>query len=58
MTEVNRLLAFSPPLRFPLFTPVPLFSRTANGVSSETPVGFSEESPKIHVQLQRSVRLF
>jgi len=32
MTEV--LVAFSPPLRFPLFAPVPLFSRTANGVSS------------------------
>jgi len=44
MTEVNKLVAFSPPLRFPLFAPVPMFSRTANGVSSETPVGFSEES--------------
>jgi len=30
MTEVNELVAFSPPLRFPLFAPVPLFSRTAN----------------------------
>ena len=44
MTEVNKLVAFSPPLRFPLFAPVPLFSRTANGVSSSTPVGFREES--------------
>jgi len=38
MTEVNKLVALPPPLRFPLFAPVPLFSRTANGVASETPV--------------------
>jgi len=44
MTEVNKLVPFSPPLRFPLFAPVPLFSRTANGVPNEAPVGFSEES--------------
>ena len=44
MTEVNRLVAFSPPLRFPLFALVSLFSRTARGVASETPVSFSEES--------------
>ena len=34
MTEVNKLVAFSPPLRFPQFAPVPLFSRTANGFFS------------------------
>jgi len=33
-TELNKLVVFSPPLCFPLFAPVPLFSRTANGVSS------------------------
>jgi len=46
MTEVNKLVGFSPLLRFPLFAPVPLFSRTANGVSSETPVGFSLKFPR------------
>ena len=44
MTEVNKLVAFSPPLCFLCLLLFPLFSRTAHGVSSSAPVGFSEES--------------
>ena len=34
ITEVNKLVASSPLLCFPLFAPVPLCSYTTNGVSS------------------------
>jgi len=44
ITEVNKLVAFSPPLCFLCLLLFPLSSRTANGASSSAPVGFSAKS--------------